>query len=205
MAVCTLAVIYMCSDRLRLLHVAGENFDVNAVLADLRLWQVGVCFRLSLRHDRYFVRLSALRGAVQLLLQTVLEPVDHRVARHDDAASVDDDGAMLVPLAQLALDRLEERVLNRLAALAIACLAAAVDALDVQAQVIAAHRRAEQRSVVDAESAFTDVESDAYYADAVQWALRNGVTNGISASAFNPDASCTRAQIVTFLWRTLAA
>ena len=92
MAVCTLAVIYICSDRLRLLHVAGENLDVNAVLADLRLRQVRVCFRFSLRHDRYFVRLSALRGAVQLLLQTVLEPVDHRVARHDDAASKVDAG-----------------------------------------------------------------------------------------------------------------
>ena len=92
MAVCTLAVIYMCSDRLRLLHVVGENLDVNAVLADLGLRQVGVCFRLSLRHSRYFVRLSALRGAVQLLLQTVLEPVDHRVARNDDAASKVDAG-----------------------------------------------------------------------------------------------------------------
>ena len=67
-----------------------------------------------------------------------------------DSRAVDDDGAMLVPLAQLALDRLEQRVFNRLAALAIARLAAAVDALDVQAQVVAAHGRAEQRSVVDA-------------------------------------------------------
>ena len=72
MTVCTLAVIYMCSNRLRLLHVAGENLDVNAVLTDLRIRQVGVCFGHSLRYDRYFVRLSALRGAVQLLLQTVL-------------------------------------------------------------------------------------------------------------------------------------
>lgn len=92
MAVCTLAVIYMCSDRLRLLCTVGENLDVNAVLADLGLRQVGVCFGHSLRHGRYFVRLSALRGAVQLLLQTVLEPVDHRVARHDDAASKVDAG-----------------------------------------------------------------------------------------------------------------
>ena len=87
MAVCTLAVIYMCSDRLRLLCIVGENLDVNAVLADLGLRQIGVCFGHSLRHGRYFVRLSALRGAVQLLFQTVLEPVDHRVARNDDAAA----------------------------------------------------------------------------------------------------------------------
>lgn len=70
----------------------GENLDVNAVLADLRLRQIGVCFRLSLRHGGYFVRLSALRGAVQLLLQTVLEPVDHRVTRNNDAASKVDAG-----------------------------------------------------------------------------------------------------------------
>ena len=73
------------------------------------------------------------------------------------------------------------------------------------AQAVTFLWRAEKAPAVDAESAFTDVESDAYYADAVQWALKNGVTNGTSASAFNPDASCTRAQIVTFLWRTLAA
>ena len=92
MTVCTLAVIYTSSDCLRLLRIAGENLDVNAVFTDLGLRQVGVCFRLRLRHSRYFVRLSALRGAVQLLLQTVLEPVDHRVARNDDAASKVDAG-----------------------------------------------------------------------------------------------------------------
>ena len=80
----------------------------------------------------------------------------------------------------------------------------APDATCTRAQIVTFLWRAEKAPAVDAESAFTDVESDAYYADAVQWALKNGVTNGISASAFNPDASCTRAQIVTFLWRTLA-
>lgn len=81
----------------------------------------------------------------------------------------------------------------------------APDATCTRAQIVTFLWRAEKAPAVDAESAFTDVESDAYYADAVQWALKNGVTNGTSASAFNPDASCTRAQIVTFLWRTLAA
>lgn len=81
----------------------------------------------------------------------------------------------------------------------------APDAICTRAQIVTFLWRAEKAPAVDAESAFTDVESDAYYADAVQWALKNGVTNGTSASAFNPDASCTRAQIVTFLWRTLAA
>lgn len=81
----------------------------------------------------------------------------------------------------------------------------APDAICTRAQIVTFLWRAEKAPAVDAESAFTDVESDAYYADAVQWALKNGVTNGTSASALNPDASCTRAQIVTFLWRTLAA
>lgn len=80
----------------------------------------------------------------------------------------------------------------------------APDAICTRAQIVTFLWRAEKAPAVDAESAFTDVESDAYYADAVQWVLKNGVTNGTSASAFNPDASCTRAQIVTFLWRTLA-
>lgn len=48
---------------------------------------------------------------------------------------------------------------------------------------------------------FTDVAEGAYYYDAVAWAVKNGVTNGISDNAFGPDVSCTRAQMVTFLWR----
>ena len=48
---------------------------------------------------------------------------------------------------------------------------------------------------------FTDVESNAFCAEAVAWAVENGVTNGTSASTFSPNAGCTRAQIVTFLYR----
>ena len=48
---------------------------------------------------------------------------------------------------------------------------------------------------------FTDVPANAYYADAVNWAVLNGVTKGTSETTFSPDASCTRAQAVTFLWR----
>lgn len=48
---------------------------------------------------------------------------------------------------------------------------------------------------------FTDVPAGAYYADAVDWAVENGVTKGISDTVFGPDLSCTRAQMVTFLWR----
>ena len=48
---------------------------------------------------------------------------------------------------------------------------------------------------------FTDVPANAYYADAVNWAVLNGVTKGTSETTFSPDASCTRAQAVTFLGR----
>lgn len=48
---------------------------------------------------------------------------------------------------------------------------------------------------------FTDVASDAYYYDAVLWAVENGITSGTSATTFSPNATVTRAQNVTFLWR----
>ena len=48
---------------------------------------------------------------------------------------------------------------------------------------------------------FADVPADAYYATAVQWAYEQGITNGTSATTFSPDATCTRAQMATFLYR----
>ncbi len=48
---------------------------------------------------------------------------------------------------------------------------------------------------------FSDVPENAYYKYAVRWAVRNDITNGISETEFNPNGKCTRAQIVTFLWR----
>ena len=48
---------------------------------------------------------------------------------------------------------------------------------------------------------FTDVPAGAYYEDAVAWAVGRNITTGMSAAAFDPNGSCTRAQIVTFLWR----
>ena len=50
-------------------------------------------------------------------------------------------------------------------------------------------------------SSFADVPANAYYAKAVAWAVENGVAKGVSEIAFAPNAACTRAQIVTFLWR----
>ena len=53
----------------------------------------------------------------------------------------------------------------------------------------------------DNSTSFADVPANAYFADAVKWAVENGVTNGLSDTMFGPYESCTRAQIVTFLWR----
>ena len=53
-------------------------------------------------------------------------------------------------------------------------------------------------------SSFSDVSADAYYAQAVAWAVKENITAGTSASTFSPDAHCTRAQIVTFLWKDCA-
>ena len=55
--------------------------------------------------------------------------------------------------------------------------------------------------VNDPSPGFTDVKNDAYYADAVKWAVNRGITNGQTTTLFGAEASCTRAQIVTFLWR----
>ena len=52
--------------------------------------------------------------------------------------------------------------------------------------------------------AFQDVAADAYYAQAVKWAADNGITSGIGGGLFGPDNGCTRAQIVTFLWKLYA-
>ena len=48
---------------------------------------------------------------------------------------------------------------------------------------------------------FADISASAYYYDAVAWAVENGVTSGTTATTFSPNAPCTRAQAVTFLWR----
>ncbi len=57
------------------------------------------------------------------------------------------------------------------------------------------------QSVSSGNTQFTDVDSNAYYYDAVQWAVNEEITAGTSAAAFSPNSPCNRAQIVTFLWR----
>ena len=58
-----------------------------------------------------------------------------------------------------------------------------------------------ESAVDDISVSFGDVAESAYYYDAVVWAVNKGITNGITADEFRPNVSCTRAQMVTFLWR----
>ena len=57
------------------------------------------------------------------------------------------------------------------------------------------------KGIASGSANFTDVASDAFYADAISWAVANNVTNGTSNTTFSPNADCTRAEIVTFLYR----
>lgn len=75
------------------------------------------------------------------------------------------------------------------------------DAPCTREQAVTFLYRAAGSPSVSGESAFEDVGADAYYARAVAWAAQNGVTNGISQALFGTGSDCTRAQIVTFLYR----
>ena len=70
-----------------------------------------------------------------------------------------------------------------------------------RAQIVAFLWRSEKAPAAGSRNPFADVKSSAYYADAVLWALREDITKGTTSTTFSPDADCTRAQIVTFLWR----
>ena len=78
------------------------------------------------------------------------------------------------------------------------------DATCTRAQAVTFLFRISKTSA-DGTPAFSDVATDAYYAEAVKWATDNGITNGISGGLFGPDNDCTRGQIVTFLWRLYAS
>lgn len=74
------------------------------------------------------------------------------------------------------------------------------DATCTRAQAVTFLARA-QNAKATGKTAFSDVPADSYFADAVAWAQANGVTTGTSETTFSPDNDCTRAQIVTFLYR----
>ena len=73
-----------------------------------------------------------------------------------------------------------------------------------RAQIVTFLYRMQNSPESKAENPFTDVKADAYYANAVLWAVENGVTTGASATTFDPAGDCTRGQIVTFLYRCLS-
>ena len=75
------------------------------------------------------------------------------------------------------------------------------DATCSRAQIVAFLWRSEKSPAAGTANPFADVNSTAYYAGAVLWALREDITKGTTSTAFSPDADCTRSQIVTFLWR----
>ena len=75
------------------------------------------------------------------------------------------------------------------------------DAPVTRAQVVTFLYRNAGSPSASGSTSFADVPTNAYYADAVRWAVSQGITAGTSATAFSPDESCTRAQIVTFLYR----
>ena len=75
------------------------------------------------------------------------------------------------------------------------------DATCTRSQSAAFLYRAAGSPAVSGDAVFSDVSADAYYADAVAWAEQNGVTNGIGGGLFGSGNDCTRAQIVTFLYR----
>ena len=73
-----------------------------------------------------------------------------------------------------------------------------------RAQIVAFLWRSEKSPAAGGGNPFTDVPASAYYADAVLWAVKEQITNGTGSGTFSPNADCTRAQIVTFLWRCKA-
>ena len=72
-----------------------------------------------------------------------------------------------------------------------------------RAQIVTFLWRSQKSPASDSVNPFTDVAADAYYNTAVLWAAENGITGGTSATTFSPNNDCTRAQIVTFLFRCL--
>ena len=75
------------------------------------------------------------------------------------------------------------------------------DATCSRAQIVAFLWRSEKSPAAGTANPFADVKSTAYYADAVLWAVKENITKGTTSTTFSPNADCTRAQIVTFLWR----
>ena len=72
-----------------------------------------------------------------------------------------------------------------------------------RAQMVTMLWRAAGQPVAGGAASFTDVSADSYYAQAVSWAVENGITTGVGGGRFDPAATCTRAQIAAFLARSM--
>jgi hypothetical protein len=77
------------------------------------------------------------------------------------------------------------------------------DATCTRAQIVTFLARYANGQAENNTTAFTDVPSSAYYVGAVAWAVEQGITNGTTATTFSPKVTCTREQVVTFLYRLL--
>ena len=75
------------------------------------------------------------------------------------------------------------------------------DAPCTRGQMVTLLCRMEKGEPMEGADVFDDIEADAYYVEAVRWAVENGVTNGTGGNHFSPEAICTRAQMLTFLYR----
>ena len=73
-----------------------------------------------------------------------------------------------------------------------------------RAQMVTMLWRAAGQPTAGGTANFTDVPADSYYANAVSWAVEGGITDGVGGGRFDPNSTCTRGQIATFLWRTMA-
>ena len=73
-----------------------------------------------------------------------------------------------------------------------------------RAQMVTMLWRAEGQPAAGGNASFADVPADSYYAQAVAWAVEGGITTGVGGGRFDPNSTCTRAQIATFLWRAMA-
>ena len=73
-----------------------------------------------------------------------------------------------------------------------------------RAQMVTMLWRAMGQPAAASGASFADVPTDSYYAQAVAWAIENGITAGVGGGRFDPNSTCTRGQIATFLWRAMA-
>ena len=130
--------------------------------------------------------LAALDAAIQALVAKPVDPF-----RFDDVK--DDKSFYFDPVYWAVEQKITKGTSEKLFSPGESC---------TRAQVVTfLWRAAGEPEPTETVNPFQDVKADAYYSKAVLWAVEKGITKGTSADAFSPEATCTRAQIVTFLYR----